>query len=213
MFSTKTYFSTQLHSAKSESFVSKHQAIRWFQQASAFDTVKPNKSYAQALLSNVDGNVPSYPRVERNLGATNNIKLGIAGNNQGYSSAHTVAKIHKVPHVKLSSKAQSQPSSKSICKKQNHIVAKNFPQPWGSGSVTEVVAQKPEILSNNRFHVLQQLVADDLCVVDTDTKDSMENMSCCSNQPTLAKQVKNHLEGKKTKMGFLMGNQKIHATT
>ena len=213
MFSTKTYFSTQLHSAKSESFVSKHQAIRWFQQASAFDTVKPNKSYAQALLSNVDGNVPSYPRVERNLGATNNIKLGIAGNNQGYSSAHTVAKIHKLPYVKLSSKAQSQPSSKSICKNPNHIVAKNFPQPWGSGSVTEVVAQKPEILSNNRFHVLQQLVADDLCVVDTDTKDSMENMSCCSNQPTLAKQVKNHLVGKKTKMGFLMGNQKIHATT
>ena len=86
-------------------------------------------------------------------------------------------------------------------------------QSWGSGSVTEVVAQKPEILSNNRFHVLQQLVADDLCVVDTDTKDSMENMSCCSNQPTLANQVKNHLVGKKPKMGFLMGNQKIHATT
>ena len=212
MFSTKSYFSTQLHSAKSESFASKDQAIRWFQQATAFDTVKPNKSYAQALLSNVDSNAPSYPRVERNLGATDNIKLGIAGNNQGYSSAHTVAKIHKVPYVKLS-KAQSQPSSKSICKKQNYIVAKNFPQAWGSGSVTEVVTQKPEILSNNRFHVLQQLVADDLCVVDTDTKDSMENMSCCSNQPTLAKQVKNHLVGKKTKMGLLMGNLKIHATT
>ena len=118
-FSTKSYFSTQLYSAKSESYASKDQAIRWFQQARAFDTVKPNKSYAQALLCNVDSNVLSYPRVEKNLGATDNMKLGIAGNNQGYSSAHTVAKIHKVPYVKLSSKAQSQPSSKLICKKQN----------------------------------------------------------------------------------------------
>ena len=141
------------------------------------------------------------------------MKLGIAGNNQGYSSAYTVAKIHKVPYVKLSSKAQSQPSSKLICKKQNNTTAKNFQKSWGSGSVTEVVTKKPEILSNNRFHVLQQLHADDLCMTDTDTKNSMENMLGCSNRPTLAKQVKNQLVGKKTKMGLLMGNLETYATT
>ena len=211
MFSTKCYFSTQLYSAKSELNASKDQAIRWFKQARAFDTVKPSKSYAQALLCKVDINVLSYPRVERNLGATDNIKLGTAGNNKGYSSAHTVAKIHKVPYVKLSSKAQSQPSSKLICTYKN-TTAKNFQQTWGSGSVTGVVTKKPEILSNNRFHVLQQLHADDLCMTDTNTKDNMENMSGCINQPILAKQVKNHLVGKKTKMGLLTGNLEIYAT-
>ena len=125
MFSNKCYFNTQLFPGKSELNATKDQAIRWFKQARAFDTVKPNKSYVQALLSNAKINVLPYPRAERNLGATDNIKLGIAGNNQGYSSADTVAKTHKVPYVKSSSKAQSQPSSKLIHTNKNPT-AKNF---------------------------------------------------------------------------------------
>ena len=124
------------------------------------------------------------------FGATDNIKLGIAGNNQVYSSADTVAKTHKVPYVKSSSKAQSQPSSKLLRTNKNPT-AKNLPQTWGSGSVTGVVTK---ILSNNRFHVLQHLDADDLFMADTNTKDSMQNMPGCINQPILAKQVKNELQ-------------------
>ena len=211
MFPSKCYFNTQLYSAKSELHASKDQAIRWFKQARAFDTVKPSKSYVQALLSNANINVLPYPQAERNLGTTDNIKLGIAGNIQGYSSADTVAKTHKAPYVKSSSKAQSQPSCKLICTSKNPT-ARNFQQTWGSGSVTGVVTKKPEILSNNRFHVLQQLDADDLCMADTNTKDSMQNMPGCINQPILAKQVKNELVGKKTKMGLLTGDLEIYAT-
>ena len=109
MFSSKFYFNTQLSAGKSESNASKDQAIRWFKQARAFDRVKLSKSYAQALLSNTNVNVLPYPQAERNLGATDNIKLGIAGNNQGYSSADTAAKTHKVPYVKLSSKLSHSP--------------------------------------------------------------------------------------------------------
>ena len=68
--------------------------------------------------------------------------------------------------------------------------------------MTGVVTKKPEILLNNRFNVLQQLDADDLCMADTNTKDSMQNMPGCINQPILAKQVKNELVGKKQKWDF-----------
>ena len=63
--------------------------------------------------------------------------------------------------------------------------------------MTGVVTKKPEILSNNRFHRLQHLNADDSSMADTNTKESMQNMRSCINQPILAKQVKNKLVGKK----------------
>ena len=96
MFSTKFYFNTQFPCGKLESNASKDQATHWFKQAKAFDTIKPNKSYAQVLVSNANVNMLVYPRAERNLGATDNKKLGIVGNNQCYSSANTVASNHKV---------------------------------------------------------------------------------------------------------------------
>ena len=55
-----------------------------------------------------------YPWAEKNLGATDKLKLGIVGNKQSYSSANTVASAHKPTHVKLPSKNQPQPFGKHI---------------------------------------------------------------------------------------------------
>ena len=72
----------QLSSSRSESNASKDQAVLWFKQFKAFDKVKPNKSYAPALVSNVSVNAFAYPRAEMNLGVTDKLKPCIVGNNQ-----------------------------------------------------------------------------------------------------------------------------------
>ena len=53
---------------------------------------------------------------------------------------------------------------------------------------------------------------DDLLMADTNTKASMQSMPGCINQPILAKQVKNELVEKKTKMRLLTGDLEIYAT-
>ena len=115
-------------------------------------------------------------------------------NNQCYRSANTVASAQKTTHVKLLSKNQSQPPGERIAVKMSNLT-KNRHTTWPDDSVAEVVTEKPDILSNNRFHVLQHLDATDPLVADTNTRNSMQNMSGCINKPKLAMQVKNKLVG------------------
>ena len=81
---------------------------------------------------------------------------------------------------------------------------------WPDGSVAGVVTEKPDILSNNRFHVVQYLDATDPLVADTNTNNSMQNMSGCITKPKLAMQVKTNWWGK---MGLLMGNLNTNVTS
>ena len=81
-------------------------------------------------------------------------------------------------------------------------VTKNCRQTWPDGIVAGVNIEKLDILSKNRFHVLQHSDAIDTVVEDTDTGNNMRNMHSCMNQPRLAMQLKNILVEKKTKIGF-----------
>ena len=161
----------------------KDQTVRWFKQATAFHKVKANKSYAQALVSNVTVDSFAYPRT---------------GNNQCYSSASTFTSTQKITHVKLPSKNQSQPPGERVAVKMSNL-KKISHTTWPDGSVAGVVTEKPDILSNNRFHVLQHLDATDPLVADTNTNNSMQNMSGCIAKPKL----KTNWWEKKTKMGNL----------
>ena len=194
-FATESYLNTELSYSRLESNVSKDQAVRWFKPARAFHKVKANKSYTQALVSNVSVALFAY------LGVTDKSKLGIVGNNQCYSSANTVASAQKTTHVKLPSKNQSQPPGERVAVKMSNLT-KIRHTTWPDGSVHGVVTEKPDILSNNRFHVLQHLDATDPLVADTNTRNSMQNMSGCITKPKLAMQVKNKMVGKN---GFFDG--------
>ena len=121
-----------------------------------------------------------YPQAERNLGVTDKLKLGIVGDNQCYSSANTAASAHKPTHVKLPNKNQSQPFGKHIAANVKKS-AKNCQETWPDGSVAGVVMEKPDMLSNHRFHVLQHLDVSDPFVADTNATDSLQNIRGCMN--------------------------------
>ena len=119
-FATKSYFNTELSYSRLESDVSKDQAVRWFKQATAFQKIQANKSYAQALVSNATVYSFAYPRAGRNLGVTDKSQLGTVGNNQCYRSASTVASAQKITHVKLPRKNQSQPPGERVAIKTSN---------------------------------------------------------------------------------------------
>ena len=179
-FYARFLYNSFLPAGKSELSANKGMALQWFKNFKVFDTIDKNKSYAQALLCNLQQETPKSGEVWQAPRRHHMLYTST-------SDAHN-GKFGKKPRNSCQP-ANSQKSHKRQVLVKDGKNNENCHKIGNRGSVTEATETMKPLQLTNRFQPLLQIPMDDVCV----------------SQPMLTDHTKSTLVGKKQKCFFGKG--------